>query len=169
MELNTDRLLLRPYAEEDRAAFVALNGDPIVRRRMNGPLRAEAANALFDRIRSEFRLAWAVFDKTEVQYAGHVFVNVDGDLPDPELGFLLARRYWRRGLATEAALRVVAYVFDTTSFGRLLATADTDNLASIRVLEKSGFERIEERSDEDGPYYVYALERAGETGGRHAP
>ena len=48
--IYTTRLLLRTYVEADRAGFVALNGDPLVRQHMDGPLQPSAAEALFDRL-----------------------------------------------------------------------------------------------------------------------
>ncbi len=55
-----------------------------------------------------------------------------------ELGYLLARPYWGRGLMTEAAGLTAAYGFGTLGLARLIAFADVQNIASRRVLEKIG-------------------------------
>ncbi len=154
--LETTRLVLRPYVADDRPAFVALNGDPVVRRSMNGPLSPEAGSDLFDRVaRSD--TAWAIVERTSGAYIGHAFLTIGGDEPDPELGFLLDRSYWGRGYATEAAARALRHATEALGCARIVATADTDNHASIRVLEKLGFALADERTDEHGPFGYYAL------------
>lgn len=61
--------------------------------------------------------------------------------PALELGYLLDRRYWGRGLATEAARHVVAWAGDLPAIERIWATCDAENIASARVLEKVGLVR----------------------------
>ena len=56
-----------------------------------------------------------------------------------ELGYTLARAWWGRGLATEAARLCVAAAFGPLELPRLLAVADVDNPASARVLTRLGF------------------------------
>lgn len=159
--LETPRLLLRPYVEQDRAAFMALNGSSIVREHMDGPLTADAANRLFDRrIRAGERdsaFAWAVVDKADGLYIGHVFVDRDPGEPDLELGFMYFPRVWGRGYATEAAQRVIAFCFDEAGIGRLTATVDDDHAASIHLLEKAGFQFSRYERDENGPCRRYVL------------
>jgi RimJ/RimL family protein N-acetyltransferase len=58
-----------------------------------------------------------------------------------DFGYVLHRQYWRRGIATEAARAVVAWVSTLEPVYRLWATCDIDNLASLRVLEKAGLSR----------------------------
>ncbi len=58
------------------------------------------------------------------------------------LGFVLARRFWGQGYMTEAATAFVDLVFSLTSIGEIASSALPSNLASQRVLEKVGFERV---------------------------
>jgi RimJ/RimL family protein N-acetyltransferase len=58
-----------------------------------------------------------------------------------EVGYVLARRYWGRGLMTEAAGAVVEWVIAQPEIHRVWATVDLDNAASQRVLEKVGMVR----------------------------
>lgn len=67
---------------------------------------------------------------------------IDGDaLPDAEieLGFILRRSAWRRGIATEAARRLIQFAFEQTAIKELVAVTDADNLAAKNVLLKCGF------------------------------
>lgn len=158
---ETERLVLRQYAEGDRNGFVTLNCDPVVRRHMNGPSSPASASRQFDRILSldagsKFT-AWAVIEKSSDEYIGHAFFTQEFGQSDPELGFLFFRSYWGRGFGTEVARRLVAYAFDEARFLRVVATVDADHQPSIRVLEKAGLKLEATKQDEHGPHHVYAL------------
>lgn len=57
------------------------------------------------------------------------------------LGYVLGRRWWRKGLATEAATKLVEWALAQPEVFRVWAITDRDNVASARVLEKSGMQR----------------------------
>ena len=57
-----------------------------------------------------------------------------------EIGYWIGKRYWNNGIATEAVRSVVAFAFGMLELHRVYASTDVTNLASQRVLEKSGFE-----------------------------
>src|SRR5215471_7081258 len=58
-----------------------------------------------------------------------------------EMGYWLAEPFWGRGLTTRAVTASSDWAFDHYKVVRIFATAFARNAASIRVLEKSGFER----------------------------
>jgi RimJ/RimL family protein N-acetyltransferase len=58
-----------------------------------------------------------------------------------ELGYVLAREWWGRGLMTEAARAAIGWALAEPAIFRVWAVTDVDNLASARVLEKAGMER----------------------------
>ena len=58
-----------------------------------------------------------------------------------DVGYLLDRRHWGHGYATEAARAIVEWAFSKPSIRRVWATCDTENVASARVLEKAGLQR----------------------------
>lgn len=55
-----------------------------------------------------------------------------------EMGYILHPDYWGRGIATEAAKRIIQYGFEDLGLNRIMARADVRNPASIRVLMKAG-------------------------------
>jgi RimJ/RimL family protein N-acetyltransferase len=57
------------------------------------------------------------------------------------LGYVLDDAAWGQGYATEAAVALLDWAFDTLDLNRVQAETDTRNLASARVLEKIGFQR----------------------------
>jgi RimJ/RimL family protein N-acetyltransferase len=79
--------------------------------------------------------------------------------PEIELGYRLAKLYWGKGYATEAAHAWVAHGFDTLGLHRIVAAAHPENTASQRVLEKVGM-RYERMTDYAGERVrLYAIER----------
>jgi [ribosomal protein S5]-alanine N-acetyltransferase len=58
-----------------------------------------------------------------------------------DFGYVLARRYWRRGLMTEALVEVVDWAMRQDSMWRIGAVCDIENPASARVMEKAGLRR----------------------------
>lgn len=58
-----------------------------------------------------------------------------------DFGFVINRRYWNRGYATEATRAVLACVFQALKLHRIVATCDTRNVGSSRVMEKVGMRR----------------------------
>ncbi len=58
-----------------------------------------------------------------------------------EIGYMLARSHWGRGIAAEAVGRVIEHLFDVEGHRRIFADTDPDNLGSRRLLEKLGFQQ----------------------------
>jgi ribosomal-protein-alanine N-acetyltransferase len=153
------RLWLRPYRPADRRAFATLVADPRVMARVGGVVEAAHGASVFERCLggpgkgADARMdAWAV-TAPGGRYLGHAALRED-ETGDRELGYLLHRCCWGRGLATEAARLVLAYGRRRPR-GLIYATVDPDHWASRRVLEKCGFEVARWRRDAEGLYPVY--------------
>lgn len=84
-------------------------------------------------------------------------VRRDG-FDDPDLGFAFMRRHWSQGYALEAARAVMDHAENTLLLGRIVAMADRDNEASVKLLEKIGFryERMVRLPDETEDVCQYA-------------
>jgi len=92
-----------------------------------------------------------------------VGVRVDGH--KVELGYVLARKFWRQGYMTEAVRAVVSWAIKDADVYRVWAVCDIENVASARVMEKAGMQREgilrrwsmhPNRSDEPRDCYCYA-------------
>lgn len=151
--LESERLLLRPHQLSDLDAFCAIEADPDVRRYIGGaPRTREAAERKFRDVhlkKAHQTLSLrAVIYKPESRYIGYsgLYPNFrpDGSAISGEAswGFTFAREYWGRGLATETGRTFVHFGFEQLHLTRIVATAEIDNTASLRVLEKLGFMRI---------------------------
>jgi RimJ/RimL family protein N-acetyltransferase len=85
---------------------------------------------------------------------------------DPEIGWWLARRYWGRGLATEAARRALRDGFERVRLDRIVSIARPANTASTRIMKKLGLS-LECDFESDGVQLVrYAINRAQYSIGR---
>jgi RimJ/RimL family protein N-acetyltransferase len=81
---------------------------------------------------------WALHDRTDGRFVGRCGVAYLHDFPDAELAYTLARRYWGRGLATEAARAALAHALGALRLPRVVGVALVENLASQKVLLKAG-------------------------------
>ena len=163
IKLETLRLLMRPYRESDRRQFLALNCDPQVRRYMNGALTGKAADKKFNIVLKEQvttqGACWAITKKMKPAYIGHAYMEPSKLHPFHELGFLFLKSFWGRGYGSEAVMRLVRYYLDDVSFCGLSASVDCDNSKSICLLEKTGFNRERVAVDNDGPFFIYSIQR----------
>jgi RimJ/RimL family protein N-acetyltransferase len=161
--LETERLRLRPFRENDVDDYAALHADPEVMRFLGGP---------WDRARSWRHLAfmighwwlvgsgmWAVEHKATGGFAGKIgFADPEG-WPGCELAWYLARRHWGCGYATEGAGAALAFAFTVWKKDRVISLIAPQNLASIRVAERLG-QTLQGRSDTlPGGRLVYGIDR----------
>lgn len=145
--METDRLLLRRWRQEDREPFAALNRDPEVMRYFPAPLARADSDAMIERIEANFDangfglFAVQVCDSGAfIGFVGLWPAGFDAHFtPAVEVGWRLARSAWGNGYATEAARAAV-----TDGFNRLLGldeivsfTAGV-NERSQRVMAKIG-------------------------------
>jgi RimJ/RimL family protein N-acetyltransferase len=151
-ELQTARLRLRAWRDEDLEPLAALNADPVVMEHMGRPpMTLDETQAQLDRFRRHwvergFGL-WAIEDRETGLFLGRTGVSYHAVWPeDPEVGWLLDPTVWGRGLATEAGEAAVRYAFETLEAERLVSICTEENTASRRVMKKLGFEYLTTRT-----------------------
>jgi RimJ/RimL family protein N-acetyltransferase len=147
--IETVRLTLRPFKEDDLSDAFSWLGDPrVMRFTPGGPDRDMAQTAariaIYQRHQAEHGFSkWIIVDRNSGQPigdAGLLFVT-EHDWID--FGYRLARLCWGHGLATEAATAWVERAFAHLMLPCLVSIVHPDNHASIRVLRKLRF--VEER------------------------
>ena len=150
--IETERLILRQWREEDRAPFAALCADPEVMRHFPAPLDRAEADALIDRqiaaIHREGFGLWTVERKADGAFIGFTGLArvaletpVEGEI---EIGWRLARDHWRQGYATEAARAALEWFWANRSEPRIVAFTIPANRPSWGVMEKIGMVRTPE-------------------------
>jgi len=164
--LDTPRLRLRQFAEADFDDYAALCADAEVMRYVSdqGPLSREDAWRQLAMLAGHWSLRgygmWAVEELGSGAFVGRVGLHCPEGWPEPKLAWALARRYWGRGYAFEAATAALHIAFDTLGWSRAISLIAPPNLRSIRLAERLGehFERnLVVRSYEVS---LYAVERS---------
>ncbi|MCA9764017.1 MAG: GNAT family N-acetyltransferase, partial [Gemmatimonadetes bacterium] len=124
----------------DAEAILEYGSDPEVARYADWPVRSDLASLrelLHDRAArwtSGAEYYWVITERERDGAIGGSCCRVTGDAA--EVGFLVHRQFWGRGIATVACTAVVAWLWSVPTVRRVWATCDAENLASARVLEK---------------------------------
>lgn len=169
-DLETPRLLLRRWRDEDLDGFAAVNAQPEVMRYIHDGRTLDRAGTA-DRL-ARYQRHWdehgfglyAVELKETGELAGFTGLAVPVFLPEimpaVEIGWRLGRAHWGRGLATEAARAVVVHARDGLGLQRLVSIHVVGNEASARVMRKLGMslERETVQPDTGRSVRVYAMD-----------
>lgn len=142
--IETERLTLRPFREEDVRALFELTQDPDVVRFVNDgrmPTLYESWN-LVARWLGHWAMRghgqWAVEERTSGRLIGRAGIINPADWPGPEVGYLLGRDWWGHGYATEAAGAAMGWGFRELGFEDVISLIDPNNTASIAVATRLG-------------------------------
>ncbi|MFC2081801.1 GNAT family N-acetyltransferase [Candidatus Bipolaricaulota bacterium] len=164
--LETERLRLRRLQDSDTDALVELWCDPEVTRFMGGPrnadeLRTGFAEDAVDPFAYTYDL-WPVTEKTSGAVIGHCGLldkEVEGR-KEIELTYVLAKRAWGKGYATEMACALRNHAFGSMGLSRLISLIEPENAASERVATKVGMTLEKEIVRPGGAIRrVYAIEK----------
>jgi ribosomal-protein-alanine N-acetyltransferase len=145
-ELETERLLLRKMRLDDAEAMFAYASDPEVTRYVLWDThRSIEDSETFLRFAIEGYESgdfggWGVVFKDSGVFIGTCGLDA-GYAPEharAELGYVLSREHWGKGLMPEAARAVIAYGFGRLGLNRIQARCIAENTASARVMEKAG-------------------------------
>jgi ribosomal-protein-alanine N-acetyltransferase len=139
--LETSKLRLRGLALDDAAAVFAYASDPEVARfTLWPPHNSEGFTRGFLRmLTGPAILGWAIVSRESGELLGVIFLHsLNRYHKRAEIAFNVAKRHWKRGIATEAATMVIRFSFAQFGLNRVEATCMPDNLGSRRVLEKLG-------------------------------
>jgi len=144
--LQTSRLILRNWKQNDIEPFAILNSDPRVCEFLPNVLSQEETLTSVIKIQSHFKKhAFGLFavelisTKTFIGFVGLKYFSFDSHFtPSVELAWRLSWENWGQGLATEAAQKVTQYGFETLGLPEILAITAKNNQGSRRVMEKLG-------------------------------
>ena len=164
-EIETERLRLRAFRNEDLDAYAAMCADPEVMRYLGTGAtlsRADTWRSMAGFL-GHWALRghgmWALEEKATGTLVGRAgFLEPEG-WPGFELGWTLGRPHWGRGFATEAARRALDYAFHELDRDRVISLIRPANTSSMRVAERLGEARAGEIELLGGPCYVYEVRR----------
>ena len=143
--LQTLRLDFRELVATDAAELWQLDQDPGVMRYINGGKRSTRAQiaARMKLIPRVYRLypglgTWRASRRDTGAFIGWFTLKYIPDTVEVEVGYRLLRKAWGQGFATEGARELVRYGFDAVGLRRIIGITHPENVASQRVLMKSG-------------------------------
>lgn len=149
--LKTDRLILRPWRNDDFDAFAAMSADPQVMRYLV-PLNSRAeSDAIATRLKAYIETNgfgfWALEIPGIVPFIGFTgLLRVGSEMPFApavEIGWRLARPHWGKGYANEAARAALAFGFDTLELDEIVSMTVPTNKRSQAVMQRIGMTRDE--------------------------
>ena len=143
-ELDSSRLIFREYSSHDLESFVSILSNPNILRYLPStePWPSETVEKWLLSSQAHWLnedFGWWVLehkiDKKAIGWCGLRKLESTGEV---EVLYLIAEEYWGQGLATEGARISIEYGFNSVNLDEIIGLVLNGNIASSRVLEKSG-------------------------------
>ncbi len=180
--LETDRLVLRPWRDGDVRAYARILRDPEIMRHWGTGARFRAKRAvangiaLFSDVEARWAIAsmnrhwrrhgyglWALEERESGELVGNAGLTVlddwTADAANVEVGWMLARPSWGRGLAVEAGRASIDYAFDVLGLPRLVSVALVSNWRSERVMQSLALSPVGRTQWKRSEVVWYAIDR----------
>ncbi|MEV4349730.1 GNAT family N-acetyltransferase [Actinoplanes sp. NPDC049596] len=159
----TERLRLEPVTERHAGDLLALYQDPAVAE-WYGEWTPEAIEAEVARMARHWRVdgvhKWMAYHRSTGELVGRGGLSrqqVDG-VSRLEVGWVLHRRFWGQGYATEIGRAGVAMAFDELAAPEVVSFTEVHNARSRAVMERLGFRHTKDISVEGEPFALYVLD-----------
>ncbi|GAC1045869.1 GNAT family N-acetyltransferase [Rhizobium sp. No.120] len=177
LTLETSRLILRPWRDDDRARFAAVNADARVRQYYHPSLLTAAeTDELIDEANRQLPKEGFGFLAVERKADGALIGGAGLSRPGPEvpgnfrleIGWILAASYWRQGYAAEISWRCLEFAWQELQADCVIGYTSAINTPSRRALEKIGMFRVEGGDFDDitvppghilRPHVLYRIDR----------
>ena len=162
--LETERLLLRPFTQDDFESLSIILADPEVAAGATysgePATRAQAWNWLCMML-GHWHLRgfgiWAVEEKDTGQFIGRIGLQLLEGFSEPELVWMLARSAWGKGYATEGVAAAIQFAFSFLDLPGISAVIKTENRPSIRLAERLCMSLEGEIDREGRAFFEYRL------------
>ncbi|MDR2270202.1 MAG: GNAT family N-acetyltransferase [Sphingobacterium sp.] len=154
----SDRLVFREPTQQDFQRYYEINSDPDTNLyNPQGAMSIETAKKSFEVILAHWESqkfgTWKIMEKLHSDFVigfGGITFRYYGSELKLNLGYRFDKNYWGKGYATEFALKTIGYAFSILNQKEIYALVRPDNMASIRVLEKSGMLLVDTLHDIQG-------------------
>ncbi len=163
--LQTERLNLRMFRSSDLDAYAVMCADQEVMRYINDGRTLTREDTWRDMalILGHWELRgyglWAVEERATHKLIGRIGHWNPESWPGFEVGWMLDRKYWGHGFATEGAMAAVNYAFSVLDIPHAISLIHPDNALSIRVAEKLGEKLESETRILNVRFLVYGVHR----------
>ena len=147
--IETKRLILRTWNDEDIDAYYLINQDPKVVEFLLKISSIDKAREFIEQMNVQFNdfgfTLFAAEEKASGELMGFIGLNAPKwsahFTPCVEIGWRLGSKYWGQGYATEGARAVIDFGFNQCGLKEIVAFTVPANLRSSRVMEKIGMMR----------------------------
>ena len=146
--IETERLTLRRITLTDIPFVFSVRSDAEIMKYIDKPLAKSEADVmpLFEQMETALAanlgISWILVLKETAQPVGQIgFWRIDRENHRAEVGYILSKAFFGKGLGSEALKLALTYGFTTLKFHSIEANVNPENLASNRILEKQGFVR----------------------------
>ncbi len=152
--INTQRLILRAPTLDDVDRLVQLaNNKQLVRwlARLPHPYKEEhGIDFIQNIVRTKIEHGYAIINRQN-EFMGLISLRATQS-GEAELGYWIGESYWGKGYASEAVFGLINSATNIADCPPIIARALSDNIGSIKVLEKNGFMLVDKRIDDCGQH-----------------
>ena len=171
--IETERLILRDVRDCDLEGMFELDSNPEVHKYLgNKPVKSRDQSQVYiDSIKSQYIERgigrFAIIEKASGDFMGWTGLKFNtgdnetlGEKRDfYDIGYRLIQRYWNKGYASESAIAALDFGFKNLNIETIVGAAETENIASNKILQKIGLKHIEVFPYEDIMLNWYALKQ----------
>lgn len=173
--IQTERLTIRQFVESDLNDYYAIVGDPENAREAGFQYAHQKTDAAY-LLRSAIKqgMVFAIVETLTQRVIGSIGLyprigkNGEQEADAAEIGYVLNREYWGQGYMTEAGQALITTVFKHQLLTTIWASILEDNQRSKRVLEKLGFQYVDQFTHSKHDFYqpgqtemIYRIDRKG--------
>jgi [ribosomal protein S5]-alanine N-acetyltransferase len=166
--LETDRLILRELKLSDAEAFFAMDSNPKVHQYLwNKPVqKIEETIEMIEFVRKQYSDngigRFAIILKETNEFMGWAGLKFNTEVVNKkvnfyDIGYRLDEKFWGKGYASEATFAWLKYAFETMNIKTIEASAQTENAASNRILQKIGMQNTEQYLEDGVSWNWYVL------------
>ncbi|MGO1368217.1 MAG: GNAT family N-acetyltransferase [Senegalia sp. (in: firmicutes)] len=145
--LETERLILRPFKEEDAGKIYSgwATDTDVTRYVTWKPHKSieetkELIKMWMEENKDLENYHWVIENKENKTVIGTIGIfGVDNKNENSEIGYCIRKDYWNKGITTEAAKEIINYGLTKVGFARITGRHEIENSASGKVMEKCGF------------------------------
>lgn len=159
--LETERCVLREITTTDVPKLYDIYAEPEVACYVEGLYEdmeeeIEYTKAYIDKVYAFYGYGmWIVEDKQTGAMIGRAGIEYKDERSGVELGFLIAKPFWRQGLAYEVVQAIMEYTAEKLDIHSIYTVVQEENKKSTALCRKLGFQRVGNKKIEDRQYYVF--------------
>lgn len=146
--IQTERFILKEIEEKHRNNFISLFSDDDIMKYSGTEVYDPKKQVEFylKKIKLMYKekkgIRWAIINKESKAFIGDIgLYNIDFYSNNTEIGYTIEKNFWRKGVASECIKAIENFAFEILNMNRIIAMIDSNNISSIKLSEKLGFNR----------------------------